>query len=202
MEVIRINEGRMKIMLTATDMCRYALDPGSLGEGDPETHKAFRRLLEEVHQRTGFDAEEPGVTVQFFPSREGGCEMFISRLTGEGASSPRRLLPPREPGGRNAYRRECAYRIPCLDDLMALCQRLRGLSSVDRSALLADQQGCYYLRLSCLTPSPFSLPEELQFLSEYGCFEDPARLEVYITEHGRVLCPEHAIERLSGRMET
>ncbi len=197
MEVIRINERKMKIMLTATDMCHFELDSGSLGEGDPSTHRAFRRLLEELHRQTGFDADDQRVSVQFFPSREGGCEMFISRATNDAATSSG-LLPGGYSGGKSIFCRECAFRIATLDDLMALCHRLYRKKSITESRAFRDKEG-YYLQLRILTPTPFSLPSELYFLSEYGSLEDSSRLGIYISEHGSVIASEHAIEKLGGK---
>ena len=86
MELIRINARKLKIMLTPTDMCHFELDAESFGEDSTKMHRAFRLLFDEIKHQIDFDADDNRISVQYFPSREGGCEMFISRLTEEDPS--------------------------------------------------------------------------------------------------------------------
>ena len=78
MELIRINSCKLKVMLTAGDVKRFHLDPEF--ERSNELHQAFRSLLQEIQKEIGFDSDGKELSIQYFPSREGGCEMFISHL--------------------------------------------------------------------------------------------------------------------------
>lgn len=79
MELIIISDTKLKVMLSADDMEKYEFNP--LDSGDITSRKAFRKILKEVRARCGFDAIGDRVFVQYYPSKRGGCEMFVTKLT-------------------------------------------------------------------------------------------------------------------------
>ena len=54
MELIRINQHKLKIMLTESDMQIYEI-PESYGGGDADIREALRAVLTEAGKRTGLD---------------------------------------------------------------------------------------------------------------------------------------------------
>ena len=206
MELIRISDRKLKIMLTPTDMCHFELDAESFGENSADMHRAFRLLLEEVRKQTDFDADGRRISVQYFPSREGGCEMFISNLQGDESAShavakalhplpkePLQLQPAKRGGG---FRRDCAYRFESLQSLLAACHRLLKIGYVCESNAYRDEKNNYFLFLSVTSSSPFSIPAELDFLTEYGSIQNAASLILYIREHGSLIRSPDAISIL------
>lgn len=200
MELIRISDQKIKIMLTPTDMSHFALDSG-YPEDDPGVRLgALRHLLDEVRKQTDFDADEHCLSVQYFPSREGGCEMFISNLREN--DSPRSHLqePPKtalQPIRKGGFRRDCAYRFATLSDLLHVCQRLVAVGYDAESTVWRDEHGVYFLFLTVLAASPFSMPPELEFLVEYGTLENAAVLRLYIFEHASLIAEPNAVHRLA-----
>lgn len=207
MELIRISKRKLKIMLTPTDMCHFELNADSFGEDSQQMHHAFRLLLEEIKKQTDFDADDHHISVQYFPSREGGCEMFISRIpstegesSNEGnrrATSATRSLQP-HPAVQGGFRRDCAYRFANLEHLLQVCRRLQGAGYIGESTAYRDEKGAYFLLFTVLSSSPFSMPEQWDFIAEYGTVENAALLRLYILEHGRVICSRDAVERLAS----
>ncbi len=205
MELIRINDQRLKIMLTAVDMCHFEINAEHFFENGQAMHRTFRLLLEEINRQTDFEADDQHISVQYFPSREGGCEMFISKLPQEEATmtSPptkkeaRALEVRRTSKSTGGFRRDCAYRFAELNTLLCVCQRLRSIGYAGNSEAYLDERGDYFLCISICTASPFSMPEELQFLVEYGSLENAELLKVYIKEHGNVICAASAVHRLA-----
>jgi negative regulator of genetic competence, sporulation and motility len=208
MELIRISDQKLKIMLTPMDMSHFELDSANFGEDSAQMHRSFRLLLAEIHQQTGFDADDTHISVQYFPSREGGCEMFISNLQNEEAECKKsantlsvaeknnlQLRPLKNSGG--SFRKDCAYRFEKLCHLLSACKRLYEIGFVCDSAAWKDEKKAYYLFLSLLSASAFSTPEELDFIVEYGTIENASILHLYIREHGTVICPQNAILELS-----
>jgi hypothetical protein len=164
-------------------------------------HRSFRLLLHEIRQKTDFNADELHLSVQYFPSREGGCELFICNL-GDGETAPTEAAPAAtalRPYQRRAdcYRKECAFRFERLCDLLSVCRRLLGVGCICQSSVWRDVVQDYYLFLTVKSASPYSLPEELTFITEYGSLENEARLRVYIREHAYPICEENALEHLA-----
>ena len=210
MELIRISNRKLKIMLTPTDMCHFELNADSFGEDSAQMHRAFRLLLEEIRKQSGFDADDSRISVQYFPSREGGCEMFISNLQNEDAErdtpSLTASLPPTEKTSMQlrpikkysgSFRKDCAYRFDALSYLLKTCKRLFEIDYICDSFAYRDEKGVYFLLLSVLTASPFSTPEELDFIVEYGTVENAAHLRLYIREHASLIS-DRAIAQLSA----
>ena len=202
MELIRISEGKLKIMLTPTDMRQFELSTDNFYDDSEKMHRSFRLLLDEVKRQSGFEADDHRISVQYFPSREGGCEMFISNLSGEREKSTCALTPAQEiqpvTRTRGSFCRSFAYRFEELGELLAVCQRLLPMDYITASSAYRDDAGRYYLFISTFAASPFATPEELYFVVEYGSIENAAQLRLYLAEHGAVVCAEDAVGTLGA----
>lgn len=190
-------------MLTASDMDRLELSTDEFSEDRCSLPKTVRKLLDEIKKKTDFEADDACISVQYFPSKGGGCEMFISRLSNSGFSGTengksekiRALEPKREPPH---FHCECAYRFSALQALLSACQRLTTVGYIERSDAYRDPQNRYYLYLTGFSTSPFSVPAEWNFLSEYGTPENTAFFRLYICEHGHAICTDTAIPCLAA----
>ena len=127
--------------------------------------------------------------------------MFISRtlsICEQNAHPLAQSLQLRQKNQRGAFHRECAYRFPDLPSLLAVCHRLSTIGYIGSNSAYADVSDRYYLLLTVLSESPFSTPDELGFITEYGTLENAALLRIYLSEHGRVLCAENAVYQLGA----
>ena len=75
-----ISGEKLKVMLSSADMEYYAISCDMLDSGNAQSRCAFRKILEDARGQCGFDAAGAKVFVQVFPSKEGGCEMFVTKL--------------------------------------------------------------------------------------------------------------------------
>ena len=203
MELIRISNHKLKIMLTPTDMRNFELNAATFGEDRAQMHRAFRLLLAEIRRQTDFEADDNSISVQYFPSREGGCEMFISQLSAPEVSpndEPSEIneKPSRKKMHSESFSRECAYRFANLCTLLAVCNRLSALGYDGESYAFRDDVGQYYLFLSVRSESPFSIPDELSFLVEYGSIECCSHQKSYLSEHGQSVASKNAVHLLAA----
>ena len=201
MELIRISDNKLKIMLTPMDMRQFELCSDNFYDDSEKMHHSFRLLLDEVRRQSGFEADDHRISVQYFPSREGGCEMFISNLSTERDKSSCALTPAQEmqpaPRTHGSFSRSFAYRFEGLEELLSVCRRLLPMDYIiSASSAYRDDSGRYYLFLSTFATSPFTTPEELYFVVEYGSIENASQLRLYLAEHGTVLCLEDAVGTL------
>lgn len=194
MELIRISSCKLKVMLTKSDVERLHLDPEN-GEGE-ELHGAFRALFAEIKENCGFDPGERELSIQYFPSREGGCEMFISHLNekDETAASAE-ARPPRKITG---FHKEYAFRFSGMEALLAACKRLCSMGYIGESQAYIDEKESCFLFLGILSGHPFEMPEELLFLSEYGRQESVTDAKLYLSEYGKSICQSSAVSILAG----
>lgn len=80
MQAIKIGEHKIKITVTGAEMERH----GIIGADEKRDSAIVRRgvwsLLEEVKIETGFDPGQEKILVQFYPMRDDGCEIFVTKL--------------------------------------------------------------------------------------------------------------------------
>ena len=158
MELILINDKKLKIMLTPEDMKEYEIDPENADYAKTETRRAFWSILDEAKHKTGFDAASERVYIQLYPSREGGCEMYVTKvgLLPKGVrSSEKGML-------RVAGERALAYRFSELSHLLRVCRELARIEFSADSAAYSDGEA-YYLYIGGVRG--FSLPAAARIFS-------------------------------------
>ena len=192
MELIVMSGGKIKVMLNQKDIERYDIRASDLSYEDIHTRQAFRAILAEVRAQTGFDTEGEQLLVQVYPSKDGGCELFITKLShqsgtwgvGEGVT----MLS-------FASR---TYGISSLDDLLCVAKTLHAKGYQGPSSLYRSGKGEWYLKLQIKVRSGVDVSmEDLAFLHEYNTTEHGALMACYIEEHERVVIEKNAIEVLS-----
>jgi len=183
MELIVINESKIKLMLSPDDMAMYSGETGAV----------LRCIMADACEKCGLHPLAGRLFVQMYPSKEGGCELFVTQL-GEGKpkrqSSDERTLTEYR---RFLYRDKSGHIIYSFEEinyLLGCCSGLYrwGYSGSSRAYRDPDK-GRYYLRLDCETP----------FAGENFGVRCPGNVYYYITEHCDVICPESAVEKL-GRL--
>ena len=194
MELILINKNKLKIMLDESDMKKYHI--GSESDcAESTTRKAIRSLLESARDQIGFDTDGEEVFIQLYASKSGGCELFVTKCDAVRAikgDKPRGLLdsPDRR---RNAL----AYSFDDLESLLKVCRILASTAYKGESSAFRDGDGRFYLLISSSLSSAYSRLDPLTFLIEFGIRENPDSIRTYISEHGRAICPENAVETLA-----
>ena len=194
MEWIRISPNKLKIMLTAEDARHYELNCENADYTDTLTRTAFREILTDVKKQADFDASEDKVYIQMYPSKEGGCELFITKV-GLLLNDPVDEMPPAGKRGhtrppRDKRKSTLAFRFQSFSLLCAACRRLLP-HNTRPSDLFRDEKDRWWLFLSGCEP------QKLRFLTSYAheVRTDLARL--YLDEHGKAVCEKNAIEQLA-----
>ena len=80
MEYLVINESKLKIIMTSEDARSYGLSTLGADYDSPEARRCFWRVLDDAASAVGFSARGDKVLIQFYPSRDGGCEIFVTKL--------------------------------------------------------------------------------------------------------------------------
>lgn len=80
MELIKISDGRLKIMLTPPDMEKYHLDSESIDCADEHTREAFKHIFDDARAQVDFDTDGNRLFIQLYTSRGGGCEIFVTKI--------------------------------------------------------------------------------------------------------------------------
>lgn len=211
MEIIMISESKLKVMLTSEDLQDFELETETLDYNNTETKRMFWDILNRAKHSIGFDTDGQRVLVQLYPSRAGGCEMFITKLGSvcctEGNTSQKAELKtvikpiPRRSGESphtTPEERPCVFAFDRIESLLAVCRRLSGIGYAGESeAYFGDDRRAYlFLYLpdhGCYLPL-----DEYAFLHEYGSRENTDAFRHFVGEHANAICPHGAVETLAA----
>lgn len=199
-----INDNKLKVMLTPEDMRRYEINCDTIDYDNTETRRAFWSILDEAKYKTGFDAASDRVFIQVYPSKEGGCEMYVTKLGAyccedeDSPSEARRGLLRR---GNTLRSHTSVYRFEKLDLLLDVCAKLRQIGYHGSSSAYASQQKPYYYLVitekACAGYIGGQSFGAYSFIAEYGRLVSTYGIHSYITEHCKCICPEDAVEILA-----
>lgn len=179
MELILISDAKLKVMLSPEDMRRFDITCDDLDSTEIASRRAFWSILDEARSRTGFDPAGHKIFVQMYPSRGGGCELFVTRLGGkkEGESRKSRGFV----ADAAAAAEQSLYAFSSLSDLLLGCRRLSSEEDPPAARAYTDEERCrFYLVLSADAP----------VLSEYNGTRCRPRDFAYIEEHCRMFCAD------------
>ena len=180
MDCLLLGDGKLKLTLSPDDMDTYGIDAGTLDWSDTGTRRAMWSLFDEVKRRCGFDAASSRIRVEVFPSRAGGCEIFVTRASRE---------PAREvaftgnvaPAGRHAYYFAEAR------DMIACCRALATAYGEVASSAYCDGRG-----YAMLFEHEYSMARE--FGDYLGC---SAEIGARLAEHAEPILTREAVATLS-----
>ncbi len=193
MEWIRISSNKLKIMLSSEDARRYELNCEDADYANVMTRAAFRDILTDVRRETGFDATEDKVYIQMYPSKEGGCELFVTKigllLTEEesyAASTEQHTAEHHAVSEMRTY-----YIFDSLPPLLSLCRRLQDHSEIRKSTVWKDERGGWWLLL-CTAGGRGALHA---LMREYAKEVQSEKAALYLGEHAERIC-DRAVQLL------
>ncbi len=179
MELIVVSDSKIKITLSPSEVRQYGLEVGEGSNG--VSKKSLTRLLEEIKRRCGFESEGEKVVVQMWPDREGGCEMYITRVSV--------TSPLRQGAGKRVYA------FDAFPYLLAVCGILSKGSYVAPSDAWRCDDGKWYLSLEA--EGGDKALDALSFVEEYGQRQRGNILR-RLSEHGTQVATGNAVERLAS----
>lgn len=195
MELILIGDSRLKVILTAEEVRRFA---PALEEGELDGHTAkaaLRELFDEIRRKSGFDAANDRVLVQLYPSRGGGCEIFLTKL-GK-AVRPRAISEETGELAAPPTLRPVLFGFRGITELLAVCRQLERTGYDLLSTAYVSDDGRYYLVLQERARSG-TRPGALSFVEEFGERRGGVMALSYIKEHGRCIAAGDAVSRLAS----
>ena len=195
MELIVISDTRMKIMLTAEDMSEYNIDAMSLDTECAKTKRILYDILDAAKKKAGLAEDSDGVFVQIFPSKDGGCELYVTKYSNlydaeEGESA---ILPSRTQKNRGGMKKRLVYRFGSIGDLLRACRALKRRGYRESSdAYISDKERIVYLVLH-----DGGETADTSVVLEYADPVFVGGVSFYISEHSSPICEGCAVEKLA-----
>ncbi len=192
MEVLLINDTKLKIMLSREDCNSFGLDANKVEYDDPMCRRIFWEILDGAKKECGFDVSHDKVLIQLYPSKDGSCEVFVTKLGTISQSAYKSLEKSDKVALLSTHR--ALYKFNSLDDITFA---VRAISDVVENALsevyYADD-GYYYLYISERGGSD-GYVNKYAALSEFG---DSVSINMitYLGEHAKCLVKDRAVQTL------
>lgn len=193
MELLVISDSKLKVMLDREDMKKHGLFGSDLNYDDPATRKKLLSVLDEIKEHCGFDTAADKLLIQLYPSKDGGSEMFVTKLGLLSSAAEQSLKRSRGVGvfcrGAEIYFTES------FASLLQMARACKGVCYIEESHLYYEEEKGYYLILDQRgnggTPSP------LWPLLEFGD-PVPCSRRAYIEEYAKPLFEKNAVSMLSA----
>ena len=180
--------------MNSEDMAKYDITCDRLDYGCCDAKKALLSILDEARQKVGFEANGDHVLVEVFPSKDGGCEMYVTRSQEEGKCG---LPMPLHMGMK-----ECPsiFYFSNAERMLSACRHLQNNKDIITSAAFSEfESRGFYLLLYTVECDVFGKdPMLLSVAHEYGKLIKNDYEIAYLTEHCECICSENAIQRLGA----
>lgn len=195
MEVLKINDNKIKIMLSFADMQAFGLEASELDYNDTGNRRKIFSVLEHVKKNYGFDHEGDKLLIQFYPSKDGGAELFVTKL-GLLSAADKRTVSRSDRVTMLAAKRSM-YAFSSFADLLLAAKTIARISEVRESGLYLFENGTYYLELTERGDGKGDTVKEYASVLEFASPVSKDKFP-YITEHGKCLANKNAVELLAS----
>ena len=191
MDILVISDTKLKIMLERADMARFGLQGDQISYDDPPTRKKLLTILDRVKAESGFDTASDKLLLQLYPSKDGGSELFVTKL---GPLSPSAEQSLKRSRGVGIFLRGTEiFFTKNHAALVSIARALEGVETIECSRLYHEDSEGYYLVLEQRSGAG-ALSPLLPALE----FADPIHvsLQPYIEEYASLLIGENALAAL------
>ncbi len=208
MEFILISDSKIKVMLTEEDLREFEIEADELDYANTDTKRMFWDILSRAKHITGFDTDGQRVLVQLYPSRRGGCEMFVTKIGSslcsadeschiQGKPNPiiSEKITVKSKGGapQRAKKRLTAFSFDSLEEMLSVCRRLHSIEYSEESSAYIGEDGRPYLLLSGIDATGYEPIDRFSFIHEFGTAENAESAAFFLTERGKILCSDNAV---------
>ncbi len=84
MEFTNLGKLSIRIKLEQSDMDKYGVTYVDMDYKNARTKHIIWELLDKARESAGFDTDGKKLHIQIFPSKQGGCELYISKISASG----------------------------------------------------------------------------------------------------------------------
>ena len=205
MRIEKINENKIKFVLTENDLAERSINIEELAIPSDKTQKLFKDIMDKALEEYGFESAETPLMVEAMPSSADGIMIIVTRLKDK-EDAKERYQSLAEARDLRRFKTKGIKRIECeedktddgeimvwsfdtLDDIIDLSIRID--ASFNGQSSLYKMNGRYFLVLDS------SKDLEL-ILGDYGTKHVSNTLsKYYLKEHGETITPANAVKILA-----
>ncbi len=178
MELIKVNSSKMKIILTDNDFKQMGVDAFSFDYTNEKSKEAIKKILKLARQESDFDIISAKLLIEYFPSKKGGGEIYISKLENSEKNNTKLYI--------SAFSQN-------LENIISICKNFKETNL--KSRLYSINSG--YLLLLKLEKyhKQKIIPTDFLWMSDFAKVKICTDLsKTYLDEYALCICSENAIE--------
>lgn len=191
MEILQIGKQAVKVSLNKNEAVKYKVTLND-ETNDEKVKEAFSLLLKEIKKETNFSYANKKIFTEIFPSKDGGCEIYISCISDD---LENRVY--KEKSFENEIKKKekiSIYEFDNLEKLLNVSYRLNEINHRDKTSVYYDEEKKrYFLVLEETNTRNI----KYAFLLEYAKYIK-SNLYVYLKEHCKCIVNKNAIKLFSN----
>ena len=194
MEFLPIGETKLKIVLYPEDLREYRLDLSGVEYKGDASRRGLWQILDKARDEVGFDPRGDKILIQFYPTKDEKCEVFVTKL-GVLPESSAKLVAKSERVTMISRKRNF-YCFESLEDLSSACREIkRGCRETTLPECDVYFDGAeFYLAIDEYSSGGESC--EFPCITEFGT-PITAERGAFLNEHGKILIKMDAVRVLS-----
>ena len=208
MELIVINENKLKIMMSPHDMKTYGLDENEFYCSIINTREILDKILHSSPINTGFENISPldKILMQLYPDKNGGCELYVTKITLDEKeednfmhyeNEEKYLLPKSTTKKEVSKIPTTAYRFDKFENVMSVAKELTRRNYIGASSFYMNFDSQYILFVNEINNDCKYTGEGIDFISEFGEPVNAENSRMLLLERGQCIFKDKAIEQLS-----
>ncbi len=192
MEILRIGKHAIKISLNIDEAQEYrVLDSESLE--DEEIREAFSKLLLKARETVDFSYAGRKIFTEIFPSKDGGCEIYISCISMEAEKTVYKDKN-QQTDNKKPKAMLSIFDFDNIDNLLLACYRLKEIKYKNKSSVYYDIEKKRYLMI---LEDVYIKDIKYAFLLEYAkCLK--GSIASYVKEHYKCILKKDGVKVLSA----
>ena len=193
MEFLLVGESKIKIVLSEDERVSYNLNAAAPDISGPSARRSFWSILDMAKREVGFDPSGDKILIQLYPLKQGGCEIFVTKLGILPEVSARVVAKSNKVALLS--KKKSLYVFSELDDLINAAKAIKVTSgdTAPESDVYFDEDKYY---LSIEEYGKGGEPMEFLCIMEFGR-ELTADMFTYILEHANRLTDGDGVEKFS-----
>ena len=135
-----VGESKIKIVLSEEERQSYSLDTSAPDISGPSARRSFWSILDMAKREVGFDPAGDKVLIQLYPIKNGGCEIFVTKLGILPESSAK--IVSKSDKVAMLSKKKTLYAFTDLDDLINAARAIKAMSGdflPESDVFLADE---------------------------------------------------------------
>ena len=178
MDVLKISDSKIKIMLSSEDMKRFGLTRASIDSTNESVRAKIFAVLDEVEQLFGFAHGGNKLLIQLYPAKD-GSEIFVTKLGIISSGAERTIAKSSKVAMLSS--RLVIYKFSSFSSLTAASRIIDAEDCDSAPRAYFDEQGFYYI-IAEERRAGAEKNREIFPIYEFGS-EIPDNLAPYIAEH-------------------